>query len=135
MIGFGWQAGNGKWVTNQIFFTDAQGGQAPVQPDVAAAEDNQTHQEVTAEVHHEEEVETQNEEEPEGAVGGQNVKEEDKEDEEDEEGDDDDAVDELITSGQIKLTASVKRVIGVSWQAGNVDLSHQVGNKVKLCFL
>ena len=111
MIGFGQQAGNGKWVTNQIFFTDAQdaqGGQAPVQPDVAAAEDDQTHQQVTAEVHHEEEVETQNEEEPEGAVGGENVEEEDEEDEEE---DDDDAVDELITSGQIKLTASIKWVI------------------------
>ena len=76
MIGFGQQALNGKWVTNQIFFTDAQdtqGGQAPVQPDVAAAEDNQAHQEVTAEMHHEEEVETQGEDELEGAVGGENV--------------------------------------------------------------
>ena len=34
--------------------------------------------------------------------------EEDKEDWEDEEEDDDDAVDELITSGQIKLMANVK---------------------------
>ena len=115
MIGFGGQAGNGKWVTNQIFFTyakDAQGGQAPVQLDVAAVEDNQAHQQVTAEVHHEEEVETQGEDELEGAVGGDNVEKEDKEDEEDEEEDDDDALDELIASGQIKLTASVKRVIG-----------------------
>ena len=129
MIGFGWQAGNSKRVTNQIFFTDvqdAQGGQAPVQPDVAAAEDNQAHQQVTAEVHHEE-VETQGEEELEGAVGGENVEEEDKEDEEE---DDVDAVDKLIASGQIKLTASVKRVISVLWQAGSVDLSHQAGNKL-----
>ena len=112
--------GDGKWVTNKIFFTDAkdaQGGQAPVQPDVAAAEDDQTHQQVTAEVHHEEEVETQNEEETEGTVGGENVEEEDEdneEDEEDEEEDKDDALDELIASGQIKLKASIKWVIGAS---------------------
>ena len=128
MIVFGWQAGNGKWVTNQIFFTDAQdtqGGQAPVQPDVAAAEDDQAHQQVTAEVHHEEEVETQGEEELEGAVGGENDEKEDNVDE----------LDKLITSGQIKLMASIKRVISVLWQVGRVDLSRQVGNKVKLCYL
>ena len=98
MIDFGRPVGNGKRVTKQIFFTyakDAQGGQAPVQPDVAAAEDDQAYQQVTAEVHHEEEVETQGEDELEGAVGGENVEKED----EDEEEDDDDALDKLIASG------------------------------------
>ena len=47
-------------------------------------------------------------------MGRENVEEEDKEDEEDDEEDNDDALDELITSEQIKLTASVKQVIGAS---------------------
>ena len=117
MIGFGQQVGNGKQVTNKIFFTDAQdaqGSQAPVLPDVKDAEDDQTQQQVIADVHHEVEVETQDNGDTEGAVGGENIEEEDQNDEEDEEEDDDDAVDELITSGQIKLKASVKRVIDVS---------------------
>ena len=48
-------------------------------------------QEVVAEVHHEE---------VEGAVGGQDV--EDKDEEEDEE---DDVIDELVTSGHIKMVS------------------------------
>ena len=62
-------------------------------------------------MHHEVEVETQDEGDTEGAVGGENV-EEDQDNEEDEEEDDDDTMDNLIASGQIKLKASVKQVIG-----------------------
>ena len=58
-------------------------------------------------------------------MGGQELQEdkednEDNEDEDDEDGDD--AVDELITSGQIKLKASCKQVMVRVYQAGKVDL-------------
>ena len=91
--------GNGKQVTNKIFFTDAGHAQEPQgREDVAqggqegAQEGDQ--QEVVAEVHHEEEVE--------GAVGGQDVEDKDDEEEEDEE---DNVIDKLVTSGHVKMVS------------------------------
>ena len=130
---FGQQVGNGKWVTNKIFFTDAQDAhptQPAVQLDAGGDQGNQDQQEVVAEVHHVEEVETREE----GAVGGQvegaegGEEEEDKgEDDEEEDGQDPDALDEMIASGQIKLKASVKQVTSTTSQAGSVDLSGSSG--------
>ena len=89
---------------------------------------------MVAEGHHEEEVETQDDEEAQGAVdeSGEDEVVDDKEEEEDE----DDAVNELITSGQKKLKASVKQVIIciVSSRYGRF-ICAQVGNKLKLCYL
>ena len=130
MISFERQAGNGKLVTNKIFFTDAGCAQEP-QGSEGSEDMAQGGQEGAQEGDKQEvEVEVQHEEEVEGAVGGQELedkddeeedeeedKEEDKEDDEDEE---DDVIDELVTSGHIKM-------VRASEQAGS-----QVGNRTSM---
>ena len=93
--------GNGKRVTNEIFFTDTGHAQEPQGgEDMAQGAQEGDQQEVVADVHHEEEVE--------GAVGGQDVEDKDDEEEDEEDNEEDkgdNVIDELVTSGHIKMVS------------------------------
>ena len=108
MICFERQAGNGKWVTNKIFFTDAGHAQEfQGSEDMAQGGQEGDQEEVQFEVHHEEVVQ--------GAVGGQELEDKDDEEEdkqeyqeEDEDNDkdkDDDVIHELVAAGHIKIVS------------------------------
>ena len=104
--------GNIKWVTNMFFLTDTQ--------DAQDAQDTQDEPEdekedaavaqnvMAAQVHHQEEVEAEGEE-PEGQ-GEEDVEEDDGGEGADDEDDDDDEIQDLITSGHIKLKVNFKWV-------------------------